>query len=603
MNRLVITLMIILSIAPICGAQNLSPLPNKKGLWGYVNEKGKYTIKPVYQNAEPFFSDLARVKVNGLYGYINRNGQFVIPAIYDDAETFDGRLSKCSLNGKYGLLTTSGAEFLDFDFDDLKKSKNKMFYLGKKNGDDKTYVISIQSDTAVVNSFDYVSDTYENGAAYVKDSGLFGYIDNEGNVILSPVYLELPQYNEKGIAITHKNSGYGLTNSSFKQILPEKFTFVTAKEDGNYNYGYHPDAYGIISSSGTIVLEEGTYTNMTTIDANLIRATDSQGKHAVINNNGDVILQSCDNLSIAEYIATYTNGKESGKINLINGKRAISVKGKEIWSTGQASRISYEAPLILWVDSNGKTHRMTETGSPVFEEYSEVEMLAKGVYSVKRDSQCAIASSSGSLLSEWVDGIIPILDDYVQLIKSGGYGRTYCAIYRITTKKMITGYDFAWIYTPKTNGMIPVKLLRGDNLSQTDKSLKMNGDSFYIVGDLSEGFYPITDFNTKKMGVMTENGKILVSPKYDEVDHFQNGMCRVWIAEKGNGFINTSGSLVVPCKYPYVIDFGSIEGVKNYTQVWDNWGQTYYIDKKGNVADPDKVMREAYDSQRQSSWY
>ena len=91
--------------------------------------------------------------------------------------------------------------------------------------------------------------------------------------------------------------------------------------------------------------------------------------------------------------------------------------------------------------------------------------------------------------------------------------------------------------------------------------------------DLSEGFYPITDFKTKKLGVMTEDGKVLVSPKYDEVGEFRCGMCRVWIAEKGN------------------------------TQVWDNWGQTFYIDKKGKIADPDKIMREAYDAQRQSSWY
>jgi hypothetical protein len=67
---------------------------------------------------------------------------------------------------------------------------------------------------------------------------------------------------------------------------------------------------------------------------------------------------------------------------------------------------------------------------------------------------------------------------------------------------------------------------------------------------LSEGFYPITDFKTKKMGVMTEDGKVLVSPMYDEVGEFRCGMCRVWIAEKGN------------------------------TQVWDNRGRHFTLTKK-----------------------
>ncbi len=39
------------------------------------------------------------------------------------------------------------------------------------------------------------------------------------------------------------------------------------------------------------------------------------------------------------------------------------------------------------------------------------------------------------------------------------------------------------------------------------------------------------------MGVLTETGKILVTPKYDEVGDFHEGMCRVWILEKGHGFI------------------------------------------------------------------
>lgn len=252
---------------------------------------------------------------------------------------------------------------------------------------------------------------------------------------------------------------------------------------------------------------------------------------------------------------------------------------------------------------NLSTGARATTEIAVLEEYDNVRQLSNGFYSVKKGNQVAVANTEGKLISEFVDEIMTITGDYIQLIKMGENKRTYCAIMRILNGKMITGFDFAWVFTPKPNGLVPVKLLRGDNLGRTDKMLKLMGDDFYVVGESSEGMYPITDFKSKKMGVMAEDGKIIVPPKYDEVGDFHCGMCQVWIAEKGIGFINKSGSLVIPCKYPQALDFGTIQGVSNYTQVWDNWGNTYYIDKMGNIANPDNVMREAYNSQRQNSWY
>jgi hypothetical protein len=124
------------------------------------------------------------------------------------------------------------------------------------------------------------------------------------------------------------------------------------------------------------------------------------------------------------------------------------------------------------------------------------------------------------------------------------------------------------------------------------------------VGDKSEGMYAIKDQKTKKMGIMSETGKIIVAPKYDEVGDFHNGMCKVWILEKGYGFINTTGTLIVPCKYQQVYDFGSIEGLSNkYTVVYDFWGNAFYIDKKGKLVSEEKVARDSYDSQKSNSWY
>lgn len=236
--------------------------------------------------------------------------------------------------------------------------------------------------------------------------------------------------------------------------------------------------------------------------------------------------------------------------------------------------------------------------NPVFGEYDEVSPIMGKYFSVTNGEKHAVADASGKIISEWVDAVIPIDSHYTQLVKVNGRNKA-CAIMS-ESGKMLTGFDFAWVYTMDADGLIPVKL----NQDWRDIKLKLIGDKIYIVGDKSEGMYAIKDQKTKKMGIMSETGKIIVTPKYDEVGDFHEGMCRVWILEKGHGFINTSGTLVVPCKYQQVYDFGSIEGLSNkYTVVYDFWGNAFYIDKKGKLVSEEKVARDSYDSQRSNSWY
>ena len=312
---------------------------------------------------------------------------------------------------------------------------------------------------------------------------------------------------------------------SLKNVIDEKYAFVQLAESGNYHYGNSPETFGIISNAGKILLKEGLYKKIDKINSSFFTAIDQEGKYDIIDADGRTILSKCNTISLSGLVVTYSAAQESGKMNLADGRKAVVVKDKEIWSPSKASKISYEDPFVVWIDEFGKEHWLTLLGKPVFEEYDEVKTISKGCYVVSKNGKNAIASSSGDILTDWVDAVIPIMEDYVQMAVKRRYGQVCCAIYRASTKKMITGYDFAWVYTPKAKGLVPVKLLRGDNFGKTDNLLKMMGDFFYIAG------------------------------------------------------------------------------VKNYTQVWDNWGQTFYIDKKGKIADPDKIMREAYDAQRQSSWY
>lgn len=569
MRKSFIFIMLILTFSLCCEAQNLFPKPNKKNMWGYVNEKGKYVIKPIFQSADQFTSNMACVKANDEYGFINRSGETII----------------------------------EFEYNEMHPSDNKKFYIGKKNGDAGVYIISLSSGNIDIKRYDNVYAELDNGFYPVIIDGKFGYIDAYGILAVRADYIEKPIFSSSGIAVSHKESGYGLIKKDFTSIVPERYGYVRNLSNGYYIFGDTDTAFGLVTDTGEIKFPSDKYSLAKIIEGKNLIEVSQDNNTSILDLKGNVIVAACNNYSISGEQLTYSTDQSTEKINLGSGARAININGKEVWTAGKAVSIKYEDPFISWTDTAGKVHMMTVEGNAIFDGYSNVTRLSKGIYSVENNGKCAVADASGKILSEWCDKILPINDEYIQLVKS--YQRSIfdqgasCAIMRISNAKLVTPHwNLAWVYSPQKNGLIPVKRLNGDTVK-----LKMMGDSYYVVDNPSEGMCRITDSNTYKMGIMTEDGKVLVSPKYDKVGKFNSGMCRVFIAGKGYGFINKSGKLVISCKYPEALEFGTLEGVTNYTQVWDIYGNTYYIDKKGNIADPNKVRAEVDFNLLQSSWY
>ena len=53
-------------------------------LFGYIDKKGNWVVKPKYDSAENFENGIASVAINDKYGYINKKGEAIIPCIYDE---------------------------------------------------------------------------------------------------------------------------------------------------------------------------------------------------------------------------------------------------------------------------------------------------------------------------------------------------------------------------------------------------------------------------------------------------------------------------------------------------------------------------------------
>ena len=85
-------------------------LVRKDGLWGYLNRKGEFAIKPAYQSAKNFSDGLAAVKIDSKWGFINMKGELAIPANFDDIKYFNSGINWVKKDDVWMYINKKGEE-------------------------------------------------------------------------------------------------------------------------------------------------------------------------------------------------------------------------------------------------------------------------------------------------------------------------------------------------------------------------------------------------------------------------------------------------------------------------------------------------------------
>ena len=93
----------------------LAPVQSDGG-WGYINQAGRFVIKPQFREARSFSEGLARVQLGGKWayrtrtgkivyrwGYINKEGEIVIKPQFNEATGFFRRIGLCENRLQVGV--------------------------------------------------------------------------------------------------------------------------------------------------------------------------------------------------------------------------------------------------------------------------------------------------------------------------------------------------------------------------------------------------------------------------------------------------------------------------------------------------------------------
>src|ERR1017187_9240722 len=85
--------------------------------------------------------------------------------------------------------------------------------------------------------------------------------------------------------------------------------------------------------------------------------------------------------------------------------------------------------------------------------------------------------------------------------------------------------------------------------------LMLLGSALALLGSpyaADSPLYPIR--NGRQLGFIDRTGKVGISPRFDKVNEFQEGVAVVWIGSKA-GYIDVSGNLVIQPQYSSASDF------------------------------------------------
>lgn len=209
------------------------------GLWGYLDNTGKYVIGPQFERAAAFSEGLALVSRDGeRYFYINRQGKpisdsiFKVPAILK----IGGLENYSAQRFSEGLAAVSDGE--------------KLGYLGK-NG--KLVIDFVFADAGV----------FGEGLAPAKKDSLYGFVNRKGEWVIQPRFLLAASFKQ-GLAAVMLGDNiidgkWGFINKEGKLVIPATLSGAVGwGEDLHFNNGlcqtyFSPGKWGYINSSGKII--------------------------------------------------------------------------------------------------------------------------------------------------------------------------------------------------------------------------------------------------------------------------------------------------------------------------------------------------------------
>ena len=262
----------------------------KGKVYGYINDKGLFVIKPKFQMAYDFKYDIAVVLENDKFGVINTNGEYIVEPIYNSIGEFKEKRAVFNLNSNVGVINNKGNVITRKNYNFISEFSDglALVAMSYKNGDYRYGYIDLKGEEVILPKFIMGYD-FKDGIALVKlDYTKYALINKKGEILNTYNHVFIYGYNDGVMAFADNFQGpYGYINTKGKEIIKTKYSEATAFKDGvavvsyDENYERH---YGLINLEGRYIFEP-IFSNILNLGEDRVALGLPLGDNAFINRN------------------------------------------------------------------------------------------------------------------------------------------------------------------------------------------------------------------------------------------------------------------------------------------------------------------------------
>jgi hypothetical protein len=183
----------------------------------------------VYDEKNPYYEGLARVKMNKKYGFIDRDNNVVIPIKYDEADDIPmSKMYRVKFNNEWGFVNSKGVEVVNPKYEDIGYLPSGNIFEAKLHG--KWGIVDLQGEIIIPFTYEFIHHRTDDELIEAKLKGKWGFINIKNEVIIPLKYDETSGFIwvSRKYAIIKRGKKYGLIDRTGKEIIKPQFEDIVS---------------------------------------------------------------------------------------------------------------------------------------------------------------------------------------------------------------------------------------------------------------------------------------------------------------------------------------------------------------------------------------
>ena len=234
----------------VTGFQNGLAAVKSGDYWGYIDNRGNSVISPQFDQATPFYNkQFALVTTNSAKSYINRKGELLLESSYG-LVIFNEDLAPFEMNDKFGFINKNHQWEILPVYDQVWPFRNGIAKV-KKAG--QWILINRLGEEMYDMQLDSYSSAGKSLLFKKSKDRQWGFVDSKGDWIISPVFDDVKSFSE-GLSPVKKNGKWGYINMEGEMVINPDYddAFAFSHWLGSVEV---EGKFGCINTHGEIVIK------------------------------------------------------------------------------------------------------------------------------------------------------------------------------------------------------------------------------------------------------------------------------------------------------------------------------------------------------------